>query len=292
MYLVPAYSTAMIRRITLVLACAAFAIQACGGGDDSSTTDASNDVTTDTSNGNDVATNDANIADASIDVPVKQPCTANQDKVGFTNRTALGNPYVAYVPASYDPKKLTPLVVALHGAGDTAQNYLSVIWQGNADADGFIVIAPEGTSVLGSGYTWDSTDEPLILAAAADVYNCYAIDSKKEIMHGFSAGGIMAYLIGLDRADLFSGISISSADLGSAEAFHGSSLLPSAWLIPVSHFHGTQDQNFPISYAIAGMDTLIEAGHPFYWHPFDGGHTTTPAFANTMYMDLKSSTAL
>ena len=101
----------------------------------------------------------------------------------------------------------------------------------------------------------------------------------------------MAYLIGLHDAAKFSGISISSADLGSAEAVHGGSLLPSAWAIPVSHFHGTQDQNFPIQYAIAGMDKLTDAGHTFYWHPFDGGHTTTPAFAATMYDDLKSSTA-
>ena len=46
-----------------------------------------------------------------------------------------------------------------------------------------------------------------------------------------------------------------------------------------------------IQYAIAGMNRLEDAGHPFYWHPFDGGHTTTPAFAGTMYDDLKSSTA-
>jgi poly(3-hydroxybutyrate) depolymerase len=282
-----------IRRIALLSACAAFSIQACGGGDNSSTTDASSDVSAqaDAATGGDVTVSDGSVVDVVVDGPTKQPCTVSQDKIGYTNRTASGNPYVAYVPASYNPNVLTPLVIALHGAGDTAMNYLSVIWQGNADADGFIVIAPEGTDPLGGGYTWDTTDVPLILAAAVDVYNCYAVDWRKEIMHGFSAGGIMAYLIGLEKASLFSGISISSADLGSAEAVYGGSLLPSAWEIPVSHFHGTQDQNFPISYAITGMEELIEAGHPFYWHPFDGGHTTTAAFANTMYMDLKSYTA-
>jgi poly(3-hydroxybutyrate) depolymerase len=281
------------RSITACGLCAlGIAIGACISGD-STGVDAATDVTqsNDSPTSSDVTQSDAPIADASIDVPVKQPCTANKDKTGYTNRTASGNPYVAYVPTSYNPNKLTPLVIALHGAGDTAQNYLSIIWQGNADTDGFIVIAPEGTAPLGGGFTWNSTDESLILAAAVDAYACYAIDPKKEIMHGFSAGGIMAYMIGLDHAALFSGISISSADLGSAEAVYGGSLLPSAWLIPVSHTHGTQDNNFPISYAIAGMNILTDAGHPFYWHPFTGGHTTTPAFAQTMYMDLKSYTA-
>ncbi|HEY2365970.1 MAG TPA: hypothetical protein VGH87_06270 [Polyangiaceae bacterium] len=270
----------------------AMILLACSsGGDDASQLDASSDVTqqNDSSSSGDVVV-DVPIADAPAEAS-KPPCTANADKVGYTNRTAKGNPYVAYVPASYSPQKLTPLVVALHGAGDTAMNYLSIIWKGNADAQGFIVIAPEGTGPLGNGFTWNSSDESLILAAATDVYACYAIDPKKEIIHGFSAGGIMAYLIGLHDAARFSGISISSADLGSAEAVYGGNLLPSAWKIPVSHFHGLQDQNFPIQYAIAGMNTLEDAGHPFYWHPFDGGHTTTPQFAGAMYDDLKSSTA-
>jgi poly(3-hydroxybutyrate) depolymerase len=267
---------------------------ACSGDSSNPNDDASTDVSsaTDSPQASDVVTTkDGAPVDAAADAPAKPPCTANANKTGFTSRTAQGNAYVAYVPATYDPKTLWPLVVALHGAGDTAQNYLNVIWKANADADGFIVIAPEGTAPLGSGFTWNGSDETLILAAAQDVYACYAIDPKKEIMHGFSAGGIMAYMIGLDHAQLFSGISISSADLGSAEAIYGGNLLPSAWKIPVSHFHGTQDQNFPISYAIAGMNTLTDAGHTFYWHPFDGGHTTTPQFANTMYNDLKSSTA-
>lgn len=284
----------MLRRLVLgaLLVTEATAFACGGSGDDSTTADASNDVTTSDTSASDVTTpSDGAIQDASSADVAKPPCASSPDKTGFTNRTALGNAYVAYVPTSYDPKNLTPLVVALHGAGDTAQNYLNVIWKGNADNGGFIVIAPEGTAALGQGFTWNSSDETLILAAAVDVYACYAIDPKKEIMHGFSAGGIMAYMIGLDHAELFSGIAISSADLESAEAVYGGSLLPSAWEIPVSHTHGTQDQNFPIQYAIQGMDTLVEAGHPFYWHPFDGGHTTTPQFANTMYSDLKSSTA-
>jgi poly(3-hydroxybutyrate) depolymerase len=281
------------RRLVLLALVAAEAVAACSGsGDDSTVPDASsNDATSSDAPAQDVVQqSDVEIPDAAADVS-KPPCASNPDAVGFTNRTASGNPYVAYVPSSYDKSTPMPLVVALHGAGDTAMNYLSVVWKSNADADGFIVIAPEGTAPLGNGYTWDTSDEALILAAADDVYACYAIDPKKEIIHGFSAGGIMAYLMGLHDAARFSGVSISSADLGSAEAVYGGSLLPSAWKIPVSHFHGTQDQNFPISYAIAGMNRLVDAGHPFFWHPFDGGHTTNAAFANTMYMDLKSSTA-
>ena len=47
--------------------------------------------------------------------------------------------------------------------------------------------------------------------------------------------------------------------------------------------------NFPIMYARQGRDRLMAAGHTVYWHEFDGGHTTTPAYAATMIQDLMGS---
>jgi poly(3-hydroxybutyrate) depolymerase len=202
-----------------------------------------------------------------------------------------GGSYVAYVPSSYDKSRLYPLVVALHGAGDTAGNYLSIIWQGNADANGFLAIAPEASAQVGSGYSWDpSQDPPKVLAAVQDMYDCYAVDLKHVILNGFSAGAILAYIIGLKASEYFSGLAIASGDLGTAEVYAGK-LLPSAWLIPVSNFQGDQDQNFPISIVEKGMQRLVDAGHPFFWHPFSGGHTTTAPFALQMYMDLKPFSA-
>ena len=180
----------------------------CGGDHSASRSDASKDDSpnaTDARAGEDRAmvgdghsTNDGSHdaatgpSDAGTDAAPKPPCASMPNAIGTTNRTAAGNPYVAYVPASYDKSKRYDLVVALHGAGDKAGNYLSIIWQGNADSQGFLVIAPEGTSPVYSGFTWDSSDEPLILAAIDDFYACYSVDPKKVIIHGFSAGGSSA----------------------------------------------------------------------------------------------------
>jgi len=54
-------------------------------------------------------------------------CTQSPNQKGTTQRTASGNPYVAYVPQSYDPLKYTSLVVGLHGAGDTTGNFLAAL---------------------------------------------------------------------------------------------------------------------------------------------------------------------
>jgi poly(3-hydroxybutyrate) depolymerase len=249
-------------------------------------------ATADTGAGTDAQTKDAGVvSDAAVPFDASKPlCKADAHKKGLTQRTAT-NPYLAYVPASYDMNKPTPLVVALHGAGDTASNWLQAIWKGNADTRGFIVIVPEASKAYGNGFTWLGGDDDTIAAALADVQTCYSIDAKRVILDGFSAGGTMAYFVGLSRAQLFSGIGVAASTLGSGEYVNGGSLLPAPWKVPVSHFHGDADANFPIAQALAGINQLKAAGHTTYWHPFTGGHTTSASDALARYDDLKGSTA-
>src|SRR6476620_2655372 len=63
----------------------------------------------------------------------RSKCVADADKVGLTTRPVPGKAttYLADVPATYDKTKPTTLVIALHGAGDTASNYLNVVWRAN-----------------------------------------------------------------------------------------------------------------------------------------------------------------
>jgi phospholipase/carboxylesterase len=221
----------------------------------------------------------------------RSKCVADPDKPGLSSRAVPGKAtkYLSYVPPDYDKSKPTALLIALHGAGDVASNYLNVVWKGNADKRGFIVIAPDGSCAAGPGNTWCMDDNASIAKTIDDIGFCYSIDTKRRIIDGFSAGGVMAYAMGLQGASLFAGISISAANLGSAEAIVGKSLLPAPWKIPVSHHHGTMDMNFPIATARAGRDKLLAAGHMVYWHEFDGGHTTTPAFALVRWDDLATS---
>ena len=272
----------------LLVACSSdpdvIAFDVDSGGDDAATV---KDTGTDAA-----ATNDAPVVvDSAVPFDASKPlCKIDADKKGLTQRTAM-NAYLAYVPVSYDMNKPTPLVVALHGAGDTASNYFQAIWKGNADTRGFIVIVPEASQAYSGGFTWLGGDDDTVAAALADVQTCYSIDAKRVILDGFSAGGTMAYFIGLSRAQLFSGVGIGASTLGSGEYINGSSLLPAPWKVPVSHFHGDSDPNFPIAQALAGINKLKAAGHTTYWHPFTGGHTTSAPDALARYDDLKSSTA-
>lgn len=223
--------------------------------------------------------------------PSHASCSQTPDQLGSTARSAMGNPYSAYVPSSYDPRQAVPLIVALHGAGDTAPNYLQFMWKGNADARGFIVIAPEGTFPYSGGFAWYGSDDALVVAALDDVQKCYSIDPRRIIVNGFSAGGTMAYFIGLSRAQRFSGLAIQSSSLSAGESVAGQTLLPAAWKIPVSHFHGDQDQNFQAADALNGINRLQAAGHPVFWHLFSGGHTAKAADALVEFDELKGFTS-
>jgi phospholipase/carboxylesterase len=235
----------------------------------------------------------ASIDDAAAAADSGPPCTANLDETGLITRTVEGFEYLSYAPSSYRRGTPMPLVVALHGAGGTARGYLDAIWKANAEAKGFVVIAPEGTAPLGDGFTYNPIDRVLILADIDDIRACYDLDPRKTIINGFSAGGIMAYWIGLLDAERFSGIGINSSDLSTAEGGpnDGVALIPAPWTIPVSHFHGDADQNFPIEYAKAGIDRLAAAGHVTSWHPFTGGHTASAQMAAQEYDDLIGSSA-
>jgi predicted esterase len=158
-----------------------------------------------------------------------------------------------------------------------------------------MALVPEASSTLGPGYTWDTTDTALIDGAIDDIQRCYNTDLHHQILHGFSAGGLIAYIMGLGPDDSrFSGLAIASSDLGTAEYYAAQSklpaLLPSAWEIPASLFHGEQDPNFPFAQCGEGSrDALLDAGHTVYFHPFTGGHTTNAADALQQYEDLESS---
>ncbi|HTU25841.1 MAG TPA: PHB depolymerase family esterase, partial [Pirellulales bacterium] len=61
-------------------------------------------------------------------------------QVGGWERTAL-----VHVPSGYQASQKPPLVLALHGAGGSAAGMLDNDgWAAKADAEGFVVVAPEG----------------------------------------------------------------------------------------------------------------------------------------------------
>lgn len=109
-------------------------------------------------------------------------------------------PYRYFVPASYDPDKKYPLVLTLHGSGESgsdndrqiSRNFLSVVW---ADAERQLarpcfVLSPQAP--VGEFEAFLKLDE-MIETAMDDLIATYAIDTNRIYITGLSMGGNGAY---------------------------------------------------------------------------------------------------
>ena len=121
--------------------------------------------------------------------------------------------YIVHIPTGHDPKKPTPVVLALHGAG---MNGSMMRWfcglNKTSDANGFIAVYPSGT---GSGpfLTWNAggligklnggrpDDVAFMGSLLDDLGTLVTIDEKRIYACGLSNGGMMCYRLAIEMSD-------------------------------------------------------------------------------------------
>ena len=174
-----------------------------------------------------------------------------------------------YIPKSYDPAKPAPLVVALHGATQRASFSLRV-WTPQADAAGFILLAPES-----EGMTWDAIrgeygDDVLRIDRALKlVFDRVNIDPARIVMEGFSDGASYGIGLALENRDLFTHVVANSPGF---ITFHDRKAGGRKPKIYVSHGH--QDPILPFERAGARVVSQLRGeGHSVQFREFEGGHT-------------------
>jgi phospholipase/carboxylesterase len=185
---------------------------------------------------------------------------------------AAGRDGILYVPSSYNASVPAPLVLMLHGAGQSAEigirPFLSL-----ADAAGTVLVAPDSR-----GGTWDflygpyGADVAFIDRALAHVFAHCAIDPARITIEGFSDGASYALSLGLTNGDLFSRV----------VAFSPCILAPAANIGRPRLFisHGTTDRILPIHNCGRRLAArLIAAGYAVEFREFDGPHTVPPEIA-------------
>src|SRR5450432_2808943 len=122
--------------------------------------------------------------------------------------------YVVHVPTGYDGGKRVPLVVDLHGYTSWATEQASrTKWGAKADAEGFIVIDPDGvdkswnaTICCGTAQSSMIDDVAFMRAVVARVSGALCIDPRRVYLSGHSNGAMMTFVLGCQAADLFAAI--------------------------------------------------------------------------------------
>jgi polyhydroxybutyrate depolymerase len=185
-----------------------------------------------------------------------------------------------------------PLVIALHGNGDTAANFIQTSGlTGFANLRGFILAAPQGitqTIKVGSqtvpDVSWDAyrttaegnIDLPLLNAIRADLVASGSVDTQRIFPYGYSQGGYMSFRSAMESAAVLS----CGAVIAAADPFGGSGGLiqNAARKIPISIQIGTKD--WAIDMARSTKTALEQGGFPLDYHEIEGaGHVPLPGDA-------------
>lgn len=185
---------------------------------------------------------------------------------------APGRDGLLYVPARYDPARPMALVVALHGAGQSASRGIAP-WTPVADDAGLIVLAPDSR-----GATWDFVSGPFgpdvafIDRALRWAFDRIDVDAGRLTLAGFSDGASYALSLGLANGDLFSRLVAFSPGILAPPGYRGR---PRVFVS-----HGTRDQILDIDRCSRRMvPELRGEGYDVEYHEFDGRHEVPPEIA-------------
>jgi len=146
-----------------------------------------------------------------------QPAVAHRQlRVTGTDRT-----YRLYTPPDVEADGPVPLVLALHGSGNTVESLVDASELDTAaSAGGFIVAYPEAIGLLWnagfcctSGRGDPANDVQFLEEVINDVSTVRRIDQTRIYAVGVSAGGIMAYRLACERGDRLAGIGAIAASM-------------------------------------------------------------------------------
>lgn len=158
--------------------------------------------------------------------------------------------YLVHVPKNYDPKRPSPVVVALHGA---MMNGPMMVWfsglSKTSDKAGFIVVYPSGTGsdpflfwnaggFKGKMAEGKADDVAFINKMLDDLGMVAKVDQKRVYACGMSNGGIMCYRL---AAELSVRIAAIAPVAGCIAIEESKPKRP----VPVIHFHGSKDSIVP-----------------------------------------------
>jgi poly(hydroxyalkanoate) depolymerase family esterase len=211
------------------------------------------------------------VAAAALPAVVAAQATAASLTTGSYTNSAGTLAYRLYVPSTYSAGTAVPLVVALHGCTETADQFRQLSgFDDLAAARGFIVVYPEQSKTANQLSCWNwfkgehvsrGAGEPSLIAGITDqVRQHYTIDAHRTYVTGLSAGGAMAAVMAATYPDVYAAVGVGSGceyTAGAPCAGYRSddpekagqrayqAMGAHARVVPFIVFHGDQDTTVP-----------------------------------------------
>jgi len=162
---------------------------------------------------------------------------------------------IVHVPTRWNSSTPIPLVLNLHGSGDTASHEEVLTGMDvTANRDRFIVAYPQALVPLGSGFVWNVPGVPLVeggpiprhdvndvaflTALVGTLERYYCLDTSRVYVTGFSRGARMSSQLACDDSSIFAAAAMVSG-------VRRPTPCPTVRPVPVLAIHGTADQTNP-----------------------------------------------
>jgi predicted peptidase len=209
-------------------------------------------------------------------------CADDKPKTGFVDKTfknadGTTSPYVVFVPHNYDGTKELPIILFLHGAGETKGGKKMPVEVGLGPAIKkrekdfpFLVVIPQSEK-----RTWraDSDDGKRSLAILDAVQKEYKTDAKRQYLTGMSMGGFGTWSIATAYPDRWAAIAPICGGAGNAE--QAEKVAAKIKSLPCWCFHGAADTIVDVELSRRVIEALKKAGGEPKYTEYPGvGHNS------------------
>ena len=204
--------------------------------------------------------------------------------------------FVEVVTRGADTNDTLPLLIGVHGLGDTPQQFWRAV-ERRFETKPVRMIFPAGPREHGGGYAWFSSeafsaspaDYAKAIQSAGDELATFIQTMSqsrptlgKPIVFGFSQGGILAFYTAIHHGEL---IDMAIPIAGALP----NKLLPSGkgTFAPVTAFHGMEDKRLSFDGSRHVIEILEKYGGTATLKPFPfAGHTVTPEMLRQIEAEL------
>ena len=220
-------------------------------------------------------------AEDSTEAP--EPSSNAGAAVGFIHRERNDkrSDYSLYIPENYTVERRWPLIICLHGGYGEGYEYIWT-WLRPARAHGYLLLSPKSLDVTWT-MTPNSIDTRSILLMLDEVAAEYSIDRSRLFLTGLSDGGIMTYLLGIERHEMFTGIAPVA---GALHPMVDPMLRERTGReLPIFVVHGVHDFIFPVTFTRQTNELLKNLGYNLKYEELpDWGHALTYSINERLVM--------
>lgn len=200
---------------------------------------------------------------------------ATTDAAVFSRR-AVEPPLAIFAPLHYEPNYAYPLIVWLHGSGDSEKQLLRIMPR--VSMRNYVAVAPRGqapSAKRGDGFVW-TEDTPhidhsteSILASIEYASQRFHISHNRMFLAGFGSGGTLALRIALADPARFAGAVSLCGPLPTGSTPFGR--LKEARRLTFMIATGANSTTYPYPQVLDDLRLMRAAGIPTELHQYDCG---------------------